>query len=107
MNTSVPNTRPTVDATVYLNQSAMFMRGYEPGDTLSQHRWNVPVTIVEPGVDGFGSPAFWLDCAAAVFEFTNTSNFWPGRSVSVGDVIVFGEIALSVESQGFRPVSIS
>lgn len=82
----------------YTNGAAVFGRGYEPGDTLIAG-W--AGTIDAEQLD---SEAAVRAIAERIFERHNADDRPDGRlcpSMSVGDVIAFGEIAVTVERCGF------
>ena len=79
----------------YTNGSHPFMRGYEPGDVLIAG-WAGTVTLDE-SLDVFAA-------AERVWIRHNRDDRPDGQvcpSMSVGDVVVIGETALTVESCGF------
>jgi hypothetical protein len=78
----------------YTNVDAGFARPYEPGDRLVR------------GFAGevYGDPADLAAAAEVVFARHNRDDRPDGRtapSLSVGDVVVFGEVAVSVARFGF------
>ena len=92
---------------IFHNQTAMFWRPYEPGD------------VLVPGYEGdTGESVFPLALslrdraryeAEIVFRIHNMDDRPDGRtapSLSVGDVVVFGEVALSVDRFGWKEVSL-
>ena len=79
----------------YTNGSRPFMRGYEPGDVLIAG-WAGTVTLDE-SLDVFAA-------AERVWVRHNRDDRPDGQlcpSMSVGDVVVLGETALTVEACGF------
>ena len=79
----------------YTNGSAPFLRGYQPGDVLIAG-WAGTV-ILDESLDVFAA-------AERVFVRHNRDDRPDGQlcpSLSVGDVVVLGETALTVESMGF------
>ena len=84
----------------YTNGSALFMRGYEPGDRLIAG-WTGTVTVDGPP-DAFAiAERIWLR--------HNRDDRPDGQlcpSMSVGDVVVIAETALTVESCGFSIVTV-
>jgi len=78
----------------YTNVSHPFLRGYEPGDTLVAG-WTG--TIAADTLDVH-------QLAERLFERHNRDDRPDGQicpSMSVGDVVVIGEVALTVQSIGF------
>ena len=85
----------------YTNGSHPFMRGYAPGDVLIAG-WAGTVTLDE-SLDVFAA-------AERVFLRHNRDDRPDGQlcpSMSVGDVVVIGETALTVESCGFSICSVA
>ncbi len=79
----------------YTNGSAPFLRGYQPGDVLIAG-WAGTV-VLDDSLDVF-------DAAERVFVRHNRDDRPDGQlcpSMSTGDVVVIGEIALTVETIGF------
>ena len=84
----------------YTNGSAPFLRGYQPGDVLIAG-WAGTVAIDE-SLDVFA-------VAERLFVRHNRDDRPDGQlcpSMSVGDVVVIGETALTVESCGFSICSV-
>jgi hypothetical protein len=90
--------------TNYTNLDARFSRTYEPGDRL-----------VKGWSDRIG--AYWLsggddslnDLAEIVYGIHNRDDRPDGQlcpAMSVGDVVVIGEVALSVDRAGFKIVQL-
>ena len=87
-----------VTYTNYANVSRPFMRGYEPGDTLIKG-WSGTLDVD----NGWTVNIHHL--AEDVFMRHNRDDRPDGQmcpSMSVGDVVVIGETALTVEDMGFR-----
>jgi hypothetical protein len=84
--------------TNYTNIDACFLRPYQPGDRLVRG-WS-------------GEIPDSIDCkhaAEAVFELHNRDDRPDGQmcpSMSVGDVVVVGEVALSVDQRDWKQVNI-
>ena len=79
----------------YTNGSAPFLRGYQPGDVLIAG-WAGTV-VLDESLDVFAA-------AERIFVRHNRDDRPDGQlcpSMSVGDVVVIGETALTVESIGF------
>lgn len=86
--------------TNYTNIDASYCRPYEPGDRLVQG-WMGEVSGAE-GVD-------LHHIAEVVFALHNADDRPDGQlcpSMSVGDVVVIGEVALSVDRAGFKVVQL-
>ncbi len=86
-----------VNYTNYTNVSRPFMRGYEPGDTLIKG-WSGTLDVDN------GSTVNIHQLAEDVFMRHNRDDRPDGQlcpSMSVGDVVVIGETALTVETWGF------
>lgn len=86
--------------TNYTNGSASFHRGYEPGDTLIE---GCSGTIaIDPADDAHA-------IAERLFVRHNRDDRPDGElcpSMSIGDVVVIAETALTVEDIGFRAVNV-
>lgn len=79
----------------YTNGSHPFMRGYEPGDVLVEG-W-AGTLVLDESLDVYAA-------AERVFVRHNRDDRPDGQlcpSMSVGDVVVIGEVALTVKSFGF------
>ena len=88
--------------TNYTNVSRPFMRGYEPGDTLIAG-WSGTLTVDTTWVTDVKA------LAERLFVIHNRDDRPDGAmcpSMSVGDVCVIGEIALTVEDIGFQVCTI-
>jgi hypothetical protein len=85
--------------TLYTNIDARFMRPYQPGDRLVRgYIGTMPDSATDPA-----------RFAEAVYARHNRDDRPDGQmcpSMSVGDVVVFGKVALSVDSFGFATVAI-
>jgi len=84
--------------TNYTNIDASFCRPYEPGDRLVRG-WTGTTDI----------HANLMACAEWLFMKHNRDDRPDGQlcpSMSVGDVIVIGEVALSVDRSGFKVVQL-
>ncbi len=89
-----------VTYTNYTNGSTSFRRGYEPGDRLIEG-WSGSITV-DPTDDAYA-------IAERLFVRHNRDDRPDGQlcpSMSIGDVVVFAETALTVEDVGFRAVGI-
>ena len=90
----------TLTYTNYTNLDARYDRPYEPGDRLVKG-WSGPI---EPGlVETFD------DLVEVIFMIHNRDDRPDGQmcpSMSIGDVIVVGELAVSVASIGFVRVAV-
>lgn len=84
----------------WTNVDAGFVRPYRPGDRLVRG-WSGEIDA---------DPARPLiEVAEAVYSRHNFDDRPDGRlcpSMSIGDVVVFGEVALSVDACGFVPVAL-
>jgi hypothetical protein len=94
---------------LYHNQSSRFSRGYEAGDELVEgHRGQFPACFsIRPDLD---PQEALLRLAEVIFTKHNRDDRPDGRtapSLSVGDVVVIGEVAMTVESIGFTFVTLS
>ena len=91
--------------TNYTNLDARFGRPYEPGDRLVKG-WTGEIDAYASPVDPSKST---MIAAELLFGRHNRDDRPDGRmcpSMSVGDVIVFGEVAVSVASMGFVFVTV-
>lgn len=89
--------------TNYTNIDAAYCRPYEPGDLLVRG-W---MGEVDDDLVSFTSALH--DLAEIIFARHNSDNRPDGQlcpSMSVGDVVVFGEVALSVDRTGFKVVQL-
>ncbi len=89
----------------WTNIDARFARAYEPGDRLVRG-WQGEM---EPEFFDSGNVDF-ATMAEQVFDWHNRDDRPDGQmcpSMSVGDVVQFGEVALSVAFMGFTKVSLS
>jgi hypothetical protein len=97
-NTMTPTTIRTLTYTNYTNIDAGFMRPYEQGDRVVKG-WTGSITVDDPtNVEAI---------AERIFAKHNRDDRPDGRlcpSMSVGDVIIFGEVAVSVASMGWEIV---
>ena len=88
--------------TNYTNMDARFMRTYEPGDRLVRG-WQGElddIWLINESLTGL---------AEIVYGIHNRDDRPDGRmcpSMSVGDVVVIGEVALSVDLAGFKVVQL-
>ena len=90
-------TRPVVAYTNYTNIDAGFMRPYERGDRLVRG-WSGDIVLYSPEMT-----------AEAIYTIHNHDDRPDGQmcpSMSVGDVVIIGEIALSVDMIGFVRVEV-
>lgn len=94
--------------TNWTNIDARFARPYQPGDRLVKG-WSDDVPAVVP-VIATGNPLeMVLATAERVFMRHNADDRPDGQlcpSMSVGDVVAFGEVAVSVDRRGFVQVSL-
>jgi hypothetical protein len=89
----------TLTYTNFTNIDASYCRPYEPGDRLVKG-WEGEIHIV------LDEPLLTLE---HVFARHNRDDRPDGRlcpSMSVGDVVIIGEVAYSVASVGFEPVAV-
>ena len=105
------------DYVLWHNLDAMFSRPYQPGDTLVRG-WAgtievddlVGATLDDNGTMALFDPMRVLRAGAAkVFAAHNRDERPDGftaPSLSVGDVVQFGEVALSVDRRGFVRVDL-
>jgi len=90
-----------VSYTNYTNIDSHFMRAYEPGDRLVRG-WTSELPFVV-------TPELLMETAEVLFMLHNRDDRPDGQlcpSMSVGDVIVIGETAVSVASFGFEVVQL-
>ena len=92
---------------LFHNQTASFCRSYEPGDVLVEgYRGEFPACF-EPRTD-VPVDDMMFRLAEVVYMKHNRDDRPDGKtapSLSVGDVVVIGEVALSVASVGFEVVT--
>jgi hypothetical protein len=89
----------TLTYTNYTNIDASFCRPYEPGDRLVKG-WSGDIEVANADFDGL---------VEVIYAKHNRDDRPDGRlcpSMSVGDVVVIGETALSVASIGFIRVAV-
>lgn len=87
----------TIEYRNFTNMSGPQRRGYQPGDTLVAG-WTGTVSVDNPWT--ISLPRL----AEHVFETHNRDDRPDGQlcaSMSVGDVVILGETALTVETEGF------
>jgi hypothetical protein len=87
----------TIGYTNYTNLDAYFGRGYRRGDRLVKgYSGEIEISDLEYDLE-------------AIFARHNRDDRPDGRlcpSMSVGDVIILGEGAFTVESEGFSPINL-
>lgn len=94
--------------TNYTNIDAAFCRTYEPGDRLVRGWQGGLPACFEPR-DDIDPQSLLLGIAEVIFGKHNSDDRPDGHlcpSMSVGDVIVLGETALSVDRIGFKVVTL-
>lgn len=92
----------TIEYCTYTNMSGPLRRGYRPGDTIVAG-WTGSVEIDNPStING-------VRLTEHVFEIHNRDDRPDGQicpSMSVGDVVMFGETALTIEREGVAVCSV-
>lgn len=94
---------------LFHNQTSHFWRPYEPGDELvAGYRGEFPPCFsIREDLD---SQEALLRLAEVIFAKHNRDDRPDGRtapSLSVGDVVVIGEVAMTVDRIGFKLVTLS
>lgn len=87
--------------TNYTNLDAHYGRPYEPGDRLVRG-WTGEIPYVV-------TPELLMETAEALYTNHNRDSRPDGKlcpSMSIGDVIIIGEVALSVDHMGFKHVDV-
>ncbi len=101
-----------IDVRVLLNQSEENFRGYRHGATLSEvAAFELPEELVSQIADGV--PVQALELVFRELNIDTPTAEWAlryrlnrNRSLSVGDVVIVGELAYAVESCGWAPVAL-
>lgn len=89
-----------ISYTNYTNLDSHYDRPYEPGDRLVRG-WTGEIDVYASPIDPSKST---MNAAELLFNRHNRDDRPDGQmcpSMSVGDVIVFGEVAVSVDRMGF------
>ncbi len=91
------------------NQTARFWRGYQAGDELVEgYRGEFPACFsIRPDID---PQAAFLRLAEVIYAKHNRDDRPDGRtapSLSIGDVVVIGEVAMTVQDVGFTFVDLT
>jgi hypothetical protein len=86
-------------------------RGYRPGDRITRIcDYDVPAELGFTGPEAIAAQAFRMfnDMPEGDWEQAQTDRYYAQRhrSLSVGDIVVVGEVALSCEPQGWDQVAI-